>query len=52
MTSDSDGNEVCALCGEAKVAWHGAWLCIICDNPDQGFAEWFENFTSHPPEGY
>lgn len=40
----------CFACGEVKVEWHGLVMCILCDNPPEGFAAWFDDFTTMTPE--
>jgi hypothetical protein len=42
-------NSKCFACGEEKVEWHGLAMCILCDNPTEGFAAWFDDFTTGLP---
>lgn len=52
MTEDHEEQEdqsalepTCSLCKQVMFYWHDSWLCVICDNPTDGFAVWFDEAT-------
>lgn len=40
-------SDLCCLCGVEKVLWHGALICVVCDNRDDGGATWFVDLAEN-----
>lgn len=45
--SKRSNDDFCHLCQMERVSWHGALLCVVCDNRDDGEGTWFDDLAEN-----